>query len=245
MTFRHSPAIVFAFVLMVLALTTSCGSGPDVSKLNKTPSTNTNPAPTELELSGLYLVSGADENNGHPYEGTLDVTNQGDAYLFNWHTNPSKHGGVGVQMGDAVAVTYADPVLGKGCGVVLYKIAADGSLDGKIAKWGEYTFGSEKAVKVEGKNFDGKYNVNGVTNDGKPYEGTIVVEKNGKGYQFTWHTGIDSTGFGIWRGSRAAISFGGLQCSFALYQVMSARSLEGHWGGQRSVNFGTETAKRK
>ena len=148
-------------------------------------------------------------------------------------------------MGDAVAVTCADPTDGKGCGVVLYKIAPDGSLDGRMAKWGEFTFGTEKAVRVEGTNFDGKYTVTGVGNDGKPYQGTIDVEKNGMGHQFTWHTGTNSVGFGIWRGDRAAISFGGSQCSFALYQVMSGRSLEGRWGGQRTVAFGTETAKRQ
>jgi len=231
--------------MLCIVFTTGCAGGADVSDVKKNETKNINSAPAELELSGVYIVSGADENNAHPYQGTLDITNQGDVYGFNWHTNPSKPGGVGVQIGDALAATYADPSSGKGCGVALYKIASDGSLDGKIAKWGQYTFGIEKAVRTEGKNFDGKYKVSGTTNDGKAYEGTIEVVKNGKGFQFTWHTGTDSTGFGIWRGNRAAISFGGAQCSFALYQVMSPRLLEGHWGGQRQVTFGTETAKRQ
>src|SRR5207237_10707329 len=140
--------------------------------------------------------------------------------------------GVGGKIGYEVPVTYAHHSSRKGCGVALYKIADDGSLDGKIARWGQYTFEIEKAVHTGGKNFDGKYKVSGTTNDGKAYEGTIEVVKNGKGFQFTWHTGTDSTGFGIWRGNRAAISFGGAQCSFALYQVMSPRLLEGNWGGQ-------------
>ena len=245
MNFKLSPCLALSFAVFAIIFTSSCTTGPDLSNINTAPATNANKAATELELSGEYTVSGSNENSGSPYEGLLTISNQDDAYRFSWHTNRPRPGGVGVQMGDAVAVTFADPGQGKGCGVVLYKIAPDGSLDGRIAKWGEFTFGTEKAVRIEGTNFDGKYTVTGTMNDGKPYQGTIDVEKNGMGHQFTWHTGTDSVGFGIWRADRAAISFGGVQCSFALYQVMSGRSLEGRWGGQRTVAFGTETAKRQ
>lgn len=234
-----------ALLLPLLALAMSCGGGPDLSNADKPKPTATSTPPTELELSGVYNVEGSDENKANPYQGLLTITNQDDAYLFKWNTSRRKPSGVGVQMGDALAVTYADPTNGKGCGVALYKIAPDGSLDGKIAKWGEYKFGAEKAVRVEGDKFEGKYKVTGTTNEGTTYEGTIDVQKNGNGYQFVWRTGKDSTGFGIWRGDRTAIGFGGRQCSFGLYKVLSARSLDGHWGSQRTIGFGTETAKRQ
>ena len=245
MNVNFTPITPLVFIVVALLIASSCRTGQGNSNINSIPAPRTTPAPPELELSGVYKVSGADEMNGNPYEGILTVTNQEDAYRFIWETNRSRHSGVGVQMGDAVAVTYADSAGGKGCGVALYKIGSDGSLDGKIAKWGEFRFGAEKAIHVEGKNFDGKYSVAGTTNEGKKYEGTIEVQKNGKGYQFKWHTETESVGFGIWRGDHAAISFGGTKCSFALYKVVSRRSLEGQWGSQRVVAFGTETAKRQ
>ncbi len=231
-------------LFVAVLITASCG-GPDLANKAKPSSTPANTAPAELEMSGVYAVTGSGENATNPYEGILNVTNQEDVYLFKWQTMRPKPGGLGVQMGDAVAVTYADATGGKGCGVALYKIAPDGSLDGKVARWGEFKFGTEKAVRVEGDKFEGKYKMTGTSNEGSAYEGVIEVEKNGGGYQFTWRTGKDFVGFGIWRGDRAAISFGGRQCFFALYKVISGRSLEGHWGGQRDVVFGTETAKRQ
>jgi hypothetical protein len=232
------------FFLLTIIFAAACGSSHESFENNSsTPKPTASPAP-ELEMSGQYRVNGTDDLKANPYDGTLDITNQGDVYAFNWHTTISRPGGVGIQLGDAVAATFADSTNGKGCGVALYKIASDGSLDGKIARWGEYTFTTEKATKLEGKNFDGKYLVKGSYSDGKPYEGTIDVTKNGKGYQFDWKTDKNSVGFGIWRGNRAAISFGGTQCGFALYQIMGGRSMDGHWGGQKQVTFGTESAKR-
>jgi hypothetical protein len=223
----------------------SCETGPDLSNINKATASNSKTTPAEQELSGVYSVSGVNENSGSPYEGTLTIANQDEAYRFSWQTTKAKYSGVGVQMGDAVAATYAESSAGKGCGVVLYTISPDGTMDGRIAKWGEYKFTSEKAVRVEGTGFEGKYNVKGTNGLGKPYDGTINIERNGMGYQVTWRTSPDYVGFGIWRGDRAAIGFGGQQCSFALYQVMPNGKLEGRWGSQRTVAFGIENAKRQ
>ena len=244
---RFRSSIPFRFVACVaaaflLSFFTACG-GPS----NSSPQEKPTPAPaSELELSGVYNVEGAGENEKEPYKGVLTLTNQEDVYKFEWQTNRSRHTGVGVQMGDAVAATYALAGNGKGCGVALYRIASDGSLDGSIADWGKYTYGSEKAERIEGTTFEGKYKVTGTTNEGKPYDGSLAVKKNGGGYQFTWNTGgRESFGFGIWRGDRAAISFGGHHCYFAIYKVQSGRTLEGHWGSQRNTEFGTETARRQ
>ena len=99
--------------------------------------------------------------------------------------------------------------------------------------------------ELEGNGFEGKYAVSGKTNYGREYKGTIEIKKNGSGYQVTWRTGADLIGFGVWRGDRAAISFGGAQCSFALFSVKPNGDLDGRWGGQRTVAFGSETAKRQ
>ena len=237
---------VFAILAVLsFSLLLACETGPDLSNANKTPIRDPKAAPAEQELSGVYDIEGANENSGAPFTGVLTVENSGAGYRFKWQTSKGNFTGTGVQMGDAVAVAYTKGSEGKDCGVALYRIASDGVLDGKIAMWGENTFGSERATRLEGSNFDGKYNVTGTRNYGKQYEGTIDVERNGSGYQFIWRTGADLAGFGIWRGDRAAIGFGGLPCSFMLYKVDAGGKLEGRWGSQRTVSFGTETARPK
>ena len=243
---KKTYAVLFtAIAIFLWGFSTGCKTGPDLSDLRQpTPATVKTPVP-EPELSGVYTVSGRNENSAKPYEGSLTVENREEAYRFNWQTNLDKYNGTGVQMNDAVAVTYTDGLDGKDCGVVLYKIAADGSLDGRVVTNGEYTFGIETAVRMEGTSFDGKYSVSGKTNYGREYKGTIDIARNGSGYQATWGGGVPRVGFGMWRGDRAAIGFGGWQCSFVLFKVQPGGDLEGRWGSQRTVAFGTENAKKQ
>lgn len=241
---KHSSLVVVCLAAIVSMLV-SCGSGTNTASGTRPYSSTPASTTPEYQLSGEYKVNGTGANGADPYNGLLTVTNEGDAYKFMWQTSRSHHGGIGVQMGDAVAVTYADADKGKGCGVVLYKVSAtDGSLEGRIAKWGETSFGSEKAIKVEGHNFDGKYKVTGTSSEGSAYEGTMEITKFSTGYVFKWHAGKDIVGFGTRQGDRAAASFGGMPCYFALFKTMSGRSLEGVWGGQKTALLGTETAKR-
>ncbi len=234
-----------ALIATSLLLGISCETGPDLANVNKEVNANTKNGAVEKELSGDYKLTGTDESGSNPFEGSLTITNQGEAYKFLRQIYRSRLTGVGVQNGDDVGVAYAESDQGKGCGVALYRIASDGQMDGRVAKWGEYTFGTEKAVRTSGNTFAGNYSVTGNTPDGKPYEGTIKIEKMGEGFFVTWTTSTSTTlGFGVWRGDRAAIGFGGKQCTFAIYRVLSAKSLEGHWGSQRVLTFGTETAKK-
>lgn len=209
----------------------------------KTPAPS--PTPAEREISGVFKVSGTAANETEPYNGVLTVAPSGDVYGFRWQLNRGNRVGTGVQLGNVIAVSYAVPGGGKGCGVTVYRIASDGSIEGRIAQWNEPKFGTEKAKRVEGDNFPGKYLVTGKTLDGKDYTGDLIIKKDGAGYDFEWLTEKPQVGFGIWKGSYAAVSFGGRQCSFALYDISSNGSLEGNWGGQKSVTFGKETAKRQ
>lgn len=230
---------------ILLVSVSGCETGPDLSKVNNAADSNAKSGSAEKEISGDYKLTGLDENGSNPYEGTLSVSNQGQAYKFVRQSARLRLTGVGVQNGDDVGVVYAEGDQGKGCGVVLYRITSDGQMDGRVVKWGEYAFGSEKAVRTSGTTFAGNYTMTGSTSDGKPYNGTIRVEKMGDGFFLTWTTSAaTSVGFGVWRGDRAATGFGGKQCTFAIYKVLSAKSLEGHWGSQRVLTFGTETAKK-
>ena len=201
--------------------------------------------PTEREISGTFNVNGTAANDTEPYNGVLTVAPSGDVYSFRWTTNKGTRVGTGVQLGNTTAASYAATGGGKGCGVALYKIASDGSIEGRVAFWGEEKFATEKATRIEGNNFPGKYSVNGKSIDGKDYAGSLTIIKDGAGYDFEWQTGKPQVGFGIWKGSYAAVSFGGRQCSFVLYDISSNGNLDGNWGGQSAVTFGKETAKRQ
>ena len=244
-----------AAVILTIAVTiiSSCGGGPgqrikDIEAQKPSPS----PTPGEREISGSFSVTGADTSDADPYTGSLTVTPQGNVYSFRWATTKGTRVGTGVQFGSTTAATYAATGGGKGCGVVLYKIASDGSLDGRSALWGEDKFGTEKATRLEGRGFVGKYSSTRTASNGKPYSATLSITKDGSGYDFEWINEDDPSamgkrlvGFGIWKGSVAAVSFGGRQCSFALYEIQSDGSLKGDWGGQKQVTFGIETAKRQ
>jgi len=221
----------------------SCGvGGPEIKRLPQNPT----PTPTEREISGVFNVSGSAANDQDPYTGVLNVTPQGDVYSFRWQTNKGTRIGAGVQLGDAVAVSYAAPGSGKGCGVVLYKITSDGNMNGRLAFWGEDKLATEQAVRTEGRTFAGRYSVTGASLTGEAYKGALKIDKDGAGYDLEWSGfGKPFVAFGTWKGSYAAASFGGSQCGFALYTITGGGSLEGTWGGQKAVTLGTETAKRQ
>lgn len=240
----HLRPIILALIL-VAVVCTSCETGPDLTNINKAPTPDPQASPPEQELSGLYKLSGTNENGGAAYDGMLTIANEKDGYKFSWQTARQKYNGVGVQFGDVVAATFSEWSDGAGCGVALYRIGPDGLLNGRIATFGEYTFGTERAERLEGNSFAGKYNVRGTTNYGKAYDGTIDVKKDGMGYGFTWKTGATSVGFGIWKGDHAAIGTGGPECSFAVYKIEGDGDLDGRRGSQRSVAFAFETADRQ
>ena len=245
-----SQLIIACLLLFAAFLLSSCGGGPsqrikDIEAQKPIPT----PTPGEREISGVFNVTGASTNDIDPYSGSLRVAPKGDNYEFRWTTTKGTRVGTGVQMGSSTAVSVAATGGGKGCGVVVYKIGSDGTLDGKRADWGYDLLWTEKAVRVEGTSFVGKYEVSGTY--GRPYKGTLIITKDGAGYDFDWKLKNDEeitdnhVGFGTWRGSYAAASFGGYQCGFALYDIKSNGNMEGNWGGQKSVIFGTESAKRQ
>lgn len=246
-------ALLFCLLLPAVCLLPACGGPGERMKdieAQKTPVAS--PTPAEREISGVFNVSGTAANDAEPYNGVLTVSPSGDVYEFRWSLNKGTFVGTGLQLGNVAAVSFAKTGGGKGCGVTVYKIASDGSMEGRTAQWNEPKFGTEKVTRVEGDNFPGKYKVTGVAIDGKSYEGDLTIKKDGAGYDFEWvysdevdNMGKRIVGFGIWKGSYATVSFGGRQCSFAIYDVSSNGSLDGNWGGQKSVTFGKETAKRQ
>lgn len=251
------PKLVTFFLIAAVAIFSSafaCGKSDPPSTPANSGSANTAgpsnssdaaPAPAAPKnLTGTYEVTGTNEGGGGNYKGLLEVIGRGDVYQFRWDTG-KKYDGVGVQTDNSVAVAYAEGDDGTGCGVVLYKVGADGSLDGKAGYWGENTAESEKGTRTSGSGIDGEYAITGKTPDGKDYKGTLTVKAEGSGYTFKWNTGATLEGFGVKQGDKLAVGFGGKKCGFVAYDVASDGNMTGKWGGWGTTEVGTETAKKK
>lgn len=212
---------------------------------NATPAPASTPAPAAPKnISGNYDVTGTNADGAGNYKGTLEIIERGDVFQFKWEVG-KKYDGVGVMTDSTVAVSFTEGENGTGCGVVLYKVGADGSLDGKAGYWGKNDDESEKATRTSGTGIDGEYSITGKTPDGKDYKGTLSVKPVGSGYTFSWKTGTTLEGFGIKQGDKVAVGFGGKQCGFVAYEIGSDGNLNGKWGGYGSTSVGTETAKKK
>ena len=124
----------FAILVVVVLGCNQKDNGTSTTQSNATtasPAAATAPA----DISGTYDITGTNENGAGQYKGTLIVTNRGDVHQFSWDTAGKKYDGVGVRAADAVGVAFSEGANGKGCGVVLYTIGSDGTLDGKAGYW--------------------------------------------------------------------------------------------------------------
>ena len=247
--------IIVACVLLTVGF--ACGKAETTTTTNSTTTTSTIPAatatsspastpkPAPKDIAGRYSATGKNSDGGGIYEADLIVTNRDDVYQFSWDSKGKKYDGVGVQTDDKVAVSFTDGTNGKGCGVTLYKINSDGTLDGKAGYWGNNNKETEKATRTSGSDLEGEYDIEGKNPEGETYKGKLKVKKDGEGYRFSW-SGVNSfEGFGVKQGDTVSVGFGGAQCGFVAYEIKSDGTLDGKWGGQGSTELGTETAKKK
>src|SRR3989442_5060168 len=130
---------LFAFALLLASVigckmssstnstSNSSNSNSNDKPKNSNTSTTTTPAAPAHDIAGKYNVVGSNPEGGQ-YKGTLEVIMRGDVYQFRWNAG-TQYDGVGVQNGNIVAVAFANGENGKGCGVVDYDIASNGSLN--------------------------------------------------------------------------------------------------------------------
>jgi hypothetical protein len=219
---------------------TSSTTNKTVSATNTNSSTTATSNNTPPDIAGKYNVAGSNPGGGN-YRGTLEVIHQGDVYQFRWNAG-TQYDGVGVANGSVVAVAFANGPNGKGCGVIDYEIAADGTLDGKWGYWGMNEAGIEKATRTEGSGLEGDYDAIGKNPDGKEYRAKLTVEPAGNLYRFVWSNNTD--GVGIKQGNNVAVGIGGKRCGFVAYEIRPD-GLDGIWGGYGSDKTGTEKATKQ
>ena len=91
-------------------------------------------------IEGIYNVKGTLQN-GTAYAGKVTVNQRGSTYQLNWTTgNPYQ--GIGILRGNVLGVGFGP----QGCGIDVYQVQPDGSLDGQWAILGQIKTGTEKAV---------------------------------------------------------------------------------------------------
>jgi hypothetical protein len=251
---KNTNSLITLFIVGAVLFTAGFACNTDAGKNGEphvaSPETNTasntvTTAAKPKDITGDYEATGTNPNGGGGYKADLTITPRGDVYQFSWKSGGKSYDGVGVMTDGEVAVSYTNGTNGKGCGVVLYKIGADGSLDGRSGYWGVNTMETEKATRTSGSDLEGSYDLTGKNPEGKEYKGTLKVRKDGDGYTFDWNAGSQFSGFGIKADNFVAVGFGGKQCAFVGYDIQSDGTLAGKWGGQGSTKFGTETAKPK
>lgn len=251
-----------AGALCLAAAFAACGggTGTDTAKNTATPAADNtsaakdNTAPVSdggsskqnaASIAGDYTVTGSNVDGAGKYDGTLTITPRDDVYQFSWLSGGVSSDGVGVVSGNKVAAAFTDGPDGTGCGVVLYKIGANGDLDGKAGYWGVNTAESETAKRTKGTGLDGEYDISGTNSGGQNYKGTLKITKDGEGYAFEWNTGAVDKGFGVKQGDTVSVGIGGAKCGFVSYEIKADGTLEGKWGGKNTKTFGSETAKKK
>ncbi|MFN0140493.1 MAG: hypothetical protein ACKVQW_10475 [Pyrinomonadaceae bacterium] len=237
--------LFIATMFFVMGFACERGGGNNGVSNNETAGSGSSRAPSKVDIAGEYDASGTNPDGKGTYKAALTVTPRDDVYQFSWKSGATSYDGVGVMTDNAVAVSYTTGTNGKGCGVVLYKINSDGSLDGKSGYWGVNNAESEKATRTSGGDLEGNYSISGTNTEGKDYKGTLVVTKMGQGYKFAWNAGNSFDGFGIRAGNLVAVGFGGKQCAFVGYDVRPDGTLDGKWGAETSQSLGTEVAKKK
>lgn len=233
--------LIIGSVFLVVGF--ACESGGGNSGTSNSGTTGGDSTPKSI--AGDYDASGTNPDGKGTYKAALTVTSRDEVYQFSWKSGTASYDGVGVMTDNAVAVSYTTGTDGKGCGVVLYKINSDGSLDGKSGYWGVNDSENEKAKRTSGTDLEGKYDISGTDPKGKDYKGTLDVTKSGQGYVFKWNVGNELEGFGIRAGDLVAVGFGGKQCAFVGYDVKPDGTLDGRWGFKTSTSLGTEVAKKK
>lgn len=243
--------ISFLFVLIFLIFSFACVSKPVENVETVSPPVSTTSTPitstqdSSQEIAGHYKVTGTNIDGKGAYSADLTITKRGEVYQFSWDSASQSYDGVGVRIGDTVSVSFTNGESGKGCGVVLYEIFADGSLDGKAGYWGVEQSETEKAIRTKGTDVVGEYDVTGRNAAGEEYKANLSISTSGLGLAFNWTGAATFQGFGIQQGNMLTAGFGDKQCSFITYQIKPEGSLEGKWGGLEIVTFGTEKAVKR
>jgi hypothetical protein len=148
-----------------------------------------NPSDT---IDGRYEIDGIDPS-GEPYQGTLEITANDEAFILDWKGADEKFG-VGVLLDDVLAASWGSEL----CGVAVYTVLDTGALDGLWSMW-DMDFVRTEQLSPAGKpgSLSGNYDVEGISTVGDVYVGTLEIVKQEVVYTFNWDSGGLYSGVGV------------------------------------------------
>jgi hypothetical protein len=216
--------------------------GPGGGNSSVTPAATA--AATEVPtLLTRYNVTGKDLD-GRAYKGALAITHTGDVYQMEWNVG-KLYSGAGILTGNILSVGWGSVL----CGVAVFQVQDDGSLDGIWSITGEKTLGTERAARADkpaDKSIAGNYTVSGTNLDGTPHTGTLKITRNGEAYHLNWQ--IDDTanyvGVGLLEDKTLSVGWGAVAdlCRVTAYRVKRDSTLTGRWSAVGKDKIGTEEA---
>jgi hypothetical protein len=200
------------------------------------------------DLSGNYKITSSSNPDGGSYQGMVRISGLGDAYRIVWTTGANQsYEGVGIQMGDALAVGWGTGS-GKN-GVVAYRING-GTLSGR------WTL-SDMRGAIGTEELAGSPDVRGAYRivrstvpgaGGKGYAGSVTITPNGDVYTVVWKlaSGESYNGVGVRQGDLLVVGWGISQDSVGVvsYRQQGA-ALHGIWALPGGRRLGTEVLTRQ
>jgi hypothetical protein len=201
------------------------------------------------DFSGNYKITSSSNpgGGGGSYGGTVRISRMGAAYRIAWTlTGGESYEGVGIQMGDALAVGWGT---GRGKhGVVAYSISG-GTLAGK------WTLSDMRgAIGTEelagSPSLTGAYKIVKSTTPGggKGYAGAVTITPNGDTYTVAWKlaSGESYNGVGVRQGDLLVVGWGISQDSVGVVHYWKqGAALQGVWAIPGGKSLGTETLTRQ
>jgi Caspase domain len=180
-------------------------------------------APKSIDLAGVYRVAGTNPNGGK-YHGMVALTQDKDQFDFTWWIAKDVFRGSGHFAGKMLVVNWSDKT------PVIYTFGEEGELDGEWAD-GSATETLELVANAAPGDIalsEGSYKVEGKNADGSAYEGTVEIERQGKGYHLSWEVGSSSyEGNGLLAGNLLTVEWG--SPTPVVYALGTDGSLTGLW----------------
>jgi hypothetical protein len=179
-------------------------------------------APT---LTGVYRAEGTNPS-GSKYTGIVALKEDGDDFKVTWWVGKDVFNGSGHYAGKMLVINWGDK------DPVIYSFGDQGELDGEWADGSAsetlIPVGAAASSDDEVSPPEGEYRVEGKDGDGKPYEGTVEIEKDGDAYSLHWKVGgSEYDGQGTFADNLLTVNWG--STTPVVYALADDGSLTGLW----------------
>lgn len=183
--------------------------------------------------------------DGNAYSGVLQVTPKTlknapsgfDGATLKWNVEGTPYSGIGLSTENILTATWG----GKSCSLIVY--AVEGKKLTGVWTTGSQSLGSEFATQTSGRGLPGTYSVNGTTESGGAYKGSLTITDRGGVYQFSWDVGTKYEGIGIRKGDLVSVAWAGSSkdnCGVIQYEITNNGLANGIWGTYGTSGLGSE-----